>query len=64
MDEIDGLSVRPSGRARKAAVAAGRALGNPALAHAFRLDQLYRSRASAPRTRSQARTRRRQRRLG
>jgi hypothetical protein len=48
LDQIDGIIVRLSRRARKAAVAAGRALGNPALAHAFRLDQLYRTRASAP----------------
>jgi hypothetical protein len=48
LDQIDGIIVRLSRRARKTAVAAARALGNPALAHAFRLDQLYRTRASAP----------------
>lgn len=44
LDQIDGIIVRLARRARKAAVVAGRELGNPALAQAFRLDQLYRSR--------------------
>lgn len=40
--------VRLTRRARKAAVVAGRDLGNPALAHAFRLDRLYRTRGGTP----------------
>ena len=51
LDQIDGIIVRLSRRARKAAVVAGRDLGNPALAHAFRLDRLYRTRGgTAPGT--------------
>lgn len=49
LDQIDGIIVRLTRRARKTALAAARDLGNPALAHAFRLDRLYRTRGnSAP----------------
>jgi hypothetical protein len=44
---IDGIIVRLTRRARKVAVVAARDLGNPALAHAFRLDKLYRTRGGA-----------------
>jgi hypothetical protein len=44
LDQIDGIIVRLTRRARKVAVVAARDLGNPALAHAFRLDKLYRIR--------------------
>ena len=47
LDQIDGIIVRLTRRARRAAVVAGRDLGNPALAHAFRLDRLYRTRGGA-----------------
>jgi hypothetical protein len=47
LDQIDGIIVRLSRRARRAAVVAARELGNPALAHAVRLDRLYRTRGSA-----------------
>jgi hypothetical protein len=47
LDQIDGIIVRLSRRARRAAVVASRDLGNPALAHAFRLDRLYRTRGGA-----------------
>jgi hypothetical protein len=46
LDQIDGIIVRLTRRARKVAVVAARDLGNPALAHAFRLDKLYRTRGS------------------
>jgi len=44
LDQIDGIIVRLARRARKAALAAAKATGNPALAEAFRLDKLYQSR--------------------
>lgn len=46
LDQIDGIIVRLARRARKAAIAAGRAQGNPALALAFRLDQIYKGRGT------------------
>jgi hypothetical protein len=47
LDLLDGLIVRLTRRARKAALAAAKATGNLALAAAFRLDKLYRSRGGA-----------------
>jgi hypothetical protein len=48
LDLLDGIIVRHVRRARRAAEAAARRLGNPALVEAFRLDKLYRSRAGGP----------------
>ncbi|UQA58644.1 hypothetical protein [Polyangium aurulentum] len=48
LDLLDGIIVRHVRRARRAAEAAARRLGNPALVEAFKLDKLYRSRAGGP----------------
>ncbi|HEU4408757.1 MAG TPA: hypothetical protein VFS43_26080 [Polyangiaceae bacterium] len=48
LDLLDGLIVRLTRRARRAAGAAARLGGNPALAQAFQLDKLYRSKGGAP----------------
>jgi hypothetical protein len=48
LDLLDGIIVQLVRRARRAAVAAGKQFGNPALAEAFKLDKLYRSRAGGP----------------
>ncbi len=47
LDQLDGIIVRLTRRARKAALAAARELSDPALAHAFKLNQLYRSRGGS-----------------
>jgi len=44
LDQIDGIIVHLTRRARKAALAAAKELGTPALAAEFKLDKLYRSR--------------------
>jgi hypothetical protein len=48
LDLLDGVIVRLTRRARRAAGAAARLGGNPALAQAFQLDKLYRSKGGAP----------------
>jgi len=48
LDQLDGIIVRLVRRARNAAVAAGRALGEPSLAEEFKLDKLYQSRGGKP----------------
>ncbi len=48
LDLLDGIIIQQVRRARRAALAASRRLGNPALVEAFKLDKLYRSRGSAP----------------
>lgn len=46
LDQADGIIVIYARRARRAARAAARDQGNPALARAFKLDKLYRSRSN------------------
>jgi hypothetical protein len=48
LDLLDGIIVRLTRRARRAAGAVARQAGNPALAQAFQLDKLYRSKGGAP----------------
>jgi hypothetical protein len=48
LDLLDGIIVQQVRRARRAALAASKRLGNPALVEAFKLDKLYRSKGGAP----------------
>ncbi len=48
LDLLDGVIVQNVRRARRAATAAGRKLGNEAIVKEFKLDKLYRSRAGGP----------------
>jgi hypothetical protein len=48
LDLLDGIIVQHARRARRAAVAAAKRMGNPALVEAFKLDKLYRSKGGAP----------------
>jgi hypothetical protein len=48
LDLLDGVIVRLTRRARRAAGAAARLGGNPSLAQAFQLDKLYRSKGGTP----------------
>ncbi|MDI1444181.1 hypothetical protein [Polyangium sp. 6x1] len=47
LDLLDGIIVELVRRARRAALAASKRLGNPAMAEAFKLDKLYRSKGAA-----------------
>lgn len=48
LDLLDGIIVKHVRRARRAAVAASKQMGNPALVEAFKLDKLYRSKGGVP----------------
>lgn len=48
LDLLDGIIVQQVRRARRAAVAAAKQTGNPALVDAFKLDKLYRSKGGIP----------------
>ncbi|MDI3291119.1 hypothetical protein [Polyangium sp. 15x6] len=47
LDLLDGIIVQLVRRARRAALAASKRLGNPAMAEAFKLDKLYRSKGGS-----------------
>ncbi|MDC0744375.1 hypothetical protein [Polyangium mundeleinium] len=47
LDLLDGIIVQLVRRARRAAIAASKRLGNPAMAEAFKLDKLYRSKGGS-----------------
>jgi hypothetical protein len=48
LDLLDGIVVQNVRRARRAAKAAGRKIGNAAILKEFKLDKLYRTRADGP----------------
>lgn len=47
LDLLDGIIVQLVRRARRAAIAASKRIGNPAMAEAFKLDKLYRSKGGS-----------------